>query len=179
MCYMCNSGWLRASATSDCRLGGGPWDKATSVLRHGYGKEKNRREAVREWVSHRVCPTWQVWEGCSPQPICVYRGLLADQPALFTASSSLTPALTDISTFLPCLSYFGKKTRNNLVLFYKTVRPSGRAAVRVSLAGYLIQPKRWVKGRAGIALVWHTEDALSHKAGICMSLVHLRGSGQV
>lgn len=51
----------------------------------------------------------------------------------------------------------------------------GRAAVIVSLAGYLILQERWVKGRAGTAPVWHLEEALSHRDSICMSPVNPRG----
>lgn len=57
--------------------------------------------------------------------------------------------LANISILLPCLCYFGKKARNNPVLWYKNIRSLGRAALIVSLAGYLILQERRVKGRAG------------------------------
>lgn len=87
--------------------------------------------------------------------------------------------LANISILLPCLCYFGKKARNNPVLWYKNIRSLGRAAVIVSLAGYLILQERRVKGRAGTAPVWHLEEALSHRVSVCMSPVDPRGSGLV
>lgn len=82
------------------------------------------------------------------------------------------PLLTNICRLLPCLSYFGKKARNNPVPWYKNVRSFGRAAVIVPLVGYLILQERWVKGRAGTAPVWHLEETLSHRVSICMSPVN-------
>lgn len=105
---------------------------------------------------------------------------MAGQPSHFTAGSSPTPAVTNISTFLPCLCYFGKKARNHPVLCYKNVKPLGRAAVIVPLAGYLIrQEGRRAKGRAGTAPVRHMEEVLSHRVSICTNPVHLRGTGRV
>lgn len=70
---MRKSGWPATCAPSDCRLGGGPQDKAVKVPRYRYGRETNRRQASREWVSHWARQTWSVWESCSGQPNCLQR----------------------------------------------------------------------------------------------------------
>lgn len=88
-------------------------------------------------------------------------------------SSPCSPIFAD---FCLVSAIFGKKLRNNPVMWYKNVRSWGRAAVIVSVAGYLILQERWVKGRAGTAPVWHLEEALSYRVRICMSPVNPRGT---